>query len=332
MQGFHTPSGVCCSALVALLPARAFAAAHLRKLRIGTKMGIKFLCPNGHKLNVKGFLRGKKAICPKCGTRVIVPDDDQSVSSEQNECRRPKKVLVTFWSPTRSRPGAKQPKGCRPPSRLCPPRCRKIRPSCLGLQPPHRRWRLILSTSAGCCLVCPARDGRTVRSGVGEIMRSWLNEGRVGASSLVWCAGWAEWRPAAATFPKLGASLSASGAAIASAQISGGAGATVREWYVTRGRRRVAHWTGGAQRRDQLAAERCGIWHLGRRTAVDRSTTKATARNDISVLASAVLVIVSIILVIIVVLVFRGQNQDEPEAKEVHPPRKFRWCRRRGSE
>lgn len=36
-------------------------------------MGIRFLCPNGHKLNVKTFLAGKRAICPDCGARVLVP-------------------------------------------------------------------------------------------------------------------------------------------------------------------------------------------------------------------------------------------------------------------
>src|SRR5689334_3664855 len=36
-------------------------------------MGIRFLCPNGHKLNVKTFLAGKRAICPDCGARVVVP-------------------------------------------------------------------------------------------------------------------------------------------------------------------------------------------------------------------------------------------------------------------
>src|SRR5687768_3987482 len=36
-------------------------------------MGIKFHCPNGHKLNVKSFLAGKKGVCPKCGTRVRIP-------------------------------------------------------------------------------------------------------------------------------------------------------------------------------------------------------------------------------------------------------------------
>ena len=36
-------------------------------------MGIKFRCPNGHKLHVKSFLAGKKGVCPKCGIRVDVP-------------------------------------------------------------------------------------------------------------------------------------------------------------------------------------------------------------------------------------------------------------------
>lgn len=39
------------------------------------KMGIKFRCPNGHKLNVKSFLAGKKGICPHCGVKVVIPED-----------------------------------------------------------------------------------------------------------------------------------------------------------------------------------------------------------------------------------------------------------------
>jgi hypothetical protein len=36
-------------------------------------MGIRFHCPNGHKLNVKADLAGKRAICPDCGAKLIVP-------------------------------------------------------------------------------------------------------------------------------------------------------------------------------------------------------------------------------------------------------------------
>jgi hypothetical protein len=37
-------------------------------------MGIKFRCPNGHKLNVKTFLAGKRGICPHCGVKVQIPE------------------------------------------------------------------------------------------------------------------------------------------------------------------------------------------------------------------------------------------------------------------
>ncbi|MDO4583410.1 MAG: DUF4339 domain-containing protein [Planctomycetia bacterium] len=36
-------------------------------------MGIRFYCPNGHKLNVKEFLAGQRGICPRCGERVDIP-------------------------------------------------------------------------------------------------------------------------------------------------------------------------------------------------------------------------------------------------------------------
>jgi hypothetical protein len=38
-------------------------------------MGIRFQCPNGHSLNVKSFLAGKRGICPECSTRFIVPQE-----------------------------------------------------------------------------------------------------------------------------------------------------------------------------------------------------------------------------------------------------------------
>ncbi len=31
------------------------------------------MCPNGHKLNVKAFLAGKRGICPDCDAKFIVP-------------------------------------------------------------------------------------------------------------------------------------------------------------------------------------------------------------------------------------------------------------------
>ena len=36
-------------------------------------MGIRFLCPNGHRLNVKADLAGKRASCPECGVKLTIP-------------------------------------------------------------------------------------------------------------------------------------------------------------------------------------------------------------------------------------------------------------------
>ncbi len=38
-------------------------------------MGIRFWCPNGHKLNVKGFQAGRRGICPYCGARFMIPNE-----------------------------------------------------------------------------------------------------------------------------------------------------------------------------------------------------------------------------------------------------------------
>lgn len=50
-------------------------------------MGIRFLCPNGHKLNVKSFLAGKRAICPDCGARVLVPLPDEQLPADAIQSR-----------------------------------------------------------------------------------------------------------------------------------------------------------------------------------------------------------------------------------------------------
>jgi hypothetical protein len=44
-------------------------------------MGIRFSCPNGHKLNVKTFLAGKRGVCPQCGAKFIIPAPAEGVSA-----------------------------------------------------------------------------------------------------------------------------------------------------------------------------------------------------------------------------------------------------------
>jgi hypothetical protein len=45
-------------------------------------MGIRFYCPNGHKLNVKEFQAGRLGICPFCGARSQIPTQSTRPSSK----------------------------------------------------------------------------------------------------------------------------------------------------------------------------------------------------------------------------------------------------------
>jgi hypothetical protein len=48
-------------------------------------MGIRFFCPQGHRLNVKSFLAGKRGVCPDCGASVDIPmeSDARALSSKK---------------------------------------------------------------------------------------------------------------------------------------------------------------------------------------------------------------------------------------------------------
>jgi len=46
-------------------------------------MGIRFYCPNGHKLNVKAFQAGRRGICPYCGASMIIPTESTRPASKR---------------------------------------------------------------------------------------------------------------------------------------------------------------------------------------------------------------------------------------------------------
>jgi len=48
-------------------------------------MGIRFYCPNGHKLNVKAFQAGRRGICPHCGVGMDIPMASTRPSSKKNQ-------------------------------------------------------------------------------------------------------------------------------------------------------------------------------------------------------------------------------------------------------
>ncbi len=239
----------------------------MQGLWLERSMGIKFHCPNGHKLNVKSFLSGKKAICPKCGAKVIVPSENPganhatsgggsgiaiSRSAQQaldandspeaypavavDMAGRPAMQPVAAVKAAAASPSGPGDVGASPVRNSAPLTTapQPIMPTVasaptVAISPSVTTGPTIATGPAfapvaavpmGAAVVRDAIDeapnavwyvrppsGGQFGPAAGEIMRAWINEGRVTATSLVWRAGWPEWRSAAATFPKLAATL-----------------------------------------------------------------------------------------------------------------------------
>jgi hypothetical protein len=170
-------------------------------------MGIKFHCPNGHKMNVKSFLAGKKGVCPKCGVNVEVPLVSEG---EAAPVTKPKAAAVAAGpalAETLVDEGA-YPAGTAGPAdaegdfpethvpgggsngKFIPPTSDNPMPAVIA-QDPLALWYT--------CTPTGDRYGPVS----GEVLNKWLGEGRVSAKSLVWRDGWAEWQRASIVFPSL---------------------------------------------------------------------------------------------------------------------------------
>ncbi len=221
-------------------------------------MGIRFHCPNGHKLNVKTFLAGKRGICPHCGAKFEIPAES-TVSSAP-----PPLVAVAAAGATKSaKPNeaaampAAMPSLPAPAAAIGPGTIQAGAVSTMAAMPQsapsgaaHLPAMPVVATVPSANVppipvvmpiaaappdpiaeapnavwyVRPAAGGQFGPAG-GEVMRQWLGQRRVGADSLVWREGWPEWKRAAATFPSLAMAtppapgLSAAGAVPSAAPI-----------------------------------------------------------------------------------------------------------------
>ncbi len=177
-------------------------------------MGIRFYCPNGHKLNVKAFLAGKRGICPHCGASVLIPLEStrpSSKSSGQSNLASPggSSEPVTTLFPDETPRVANHPLGPAPvvsdpfggaqpqavhgaASHAAPPLSGSAHPSVDPIaESPDAIW-----------YVRPPSGGQ-YGPAVGSVMRNWLEEGRVGPEALVWREGWKDWRHAQEVFTQL---------------------------------------------------------------------------------------------------------------------------------
>lgn len=163
-------------------------------------MGIKFNCPNGHKMNVKTFLAGKKGICPTCGVRVTIPQPGFPGSThEQDEpsqgADQVPSIDLVFPVPEPVRTMVSAPTA-PPESASAIADSSSIRPAETGgrdplLELPWAQWYVIIPS------------GERFGPAPAEVMRQWIAAGRVSADCLVWRDGWGDWQRADIVFAQL---------------------------------------------------------------------------------------------------------------------------------
>ncbi|MEQ8210232.1 MAG: GYF domain-containing protein [Lacipirellulaceae bacterium] len=200
-------------------------------------MGIRFACPNGHKLNVKAELAGKRAICPKCKTKLLIP-----TLEEANENSAEQKAPAEQPASTSEQPAAKQsaPQQAEPtqpeaptsaapetgptdldqsiyiPTNDAKPEATETTP-----QEPSPAEPSPPEPPAPPALVEEPQPEEPatetvwyVRSATGEqfgpagseAMREWIEQGRVAADSWTWRTGWEDWKPGTEAIAEVNAS------------------------------------------------------------------------------------------------------------------------------
>ena len=244
-------------------------------------MGIRFWCPNGHKLNVKTFQAGRRGICPYCGAKFQIPAESTRKPGAKDLVSEPQEHSVheggggtppgaatlahptgrgadltaagiaaegTYAGPFGPIQGGlgEQPAGQAPAaaagqtpaaptgqpqgSPVVPlepqggfmaggtaagPAPQASAPAPGGPQAPYQAAPL--SPAPGRAPADPLAEAPNVvwyvRPPTGgqfgpatsDVMRNWIDEGRVSPDSLVWREGWRDWQEASEVFGQAGA-------------------------------------------------------------------------------------------------------------------------------
>lgn len=190
-------------------------------------MGIKFLCPNGHKMNVKAFLAGKRGKCPKCGASVRIPQENPASDSDEDllgdaadpisspapavavsvaSAPAAKVSAVPYVAPT-VRPVFPASAPAIPVVPMTTPGYQPAGPAVMRAAQPVAAPQPMgvdpISQAPSAIWYVRPPSGGQYGPARGDIMRKWVAEGRVSGDSLVWREGFPEWKNAGQLFPSL---------------------------------------------------------------------------------------------------------------------------------
>ena len=170
-------------------------------------MGIRFLCPQGHKLNVKSFLAGKTGFCPHCKARVEIPLTSTRSSSKQAAAEA--EVIPLAQPVAEPHAGAPVARGVGYPELRDLP----VRPiaenstSTVSLQSPSAESLPVLANLTGEGVReqwwVMSKNGQQYGPATQEIIRQWIGEGRVVAETLIRREDHPDWQRAEDNFREL---------------------------------------------------------------------------------------------------------------------------------
>ncbi len=212
-------------------------------------MGIRFFCPNGHKLHVKSFQAGHRGICPYCGATIDIPfTSTRGTSKSAGADKTPRSTSPNPEEGTINLNAIAPSSSASPSTSASPTESSFVSPGMdqeIELSAPLDRAVSIPHLSAGTASAGAGLLGNTpspsstapysgnntsapvsslpdpfaeaptavwyvrpVSGGQygpasGDIMKSWLNEGRVAKDSFVWREGWTDWKEAQNVFEQL---------------------------------------------------------------------------------------------------------------------------------
>ncbi len=156
-------------------------------------MGIRFYCPNGHKLNVKEFQAGLKGICPYCGTKIQIPTESTRSPSKKGDERAVEPDAAELPAEGQSLPAVVSDRADAGVPTVEP---------ASSPPPAESAGRADPLAEAGDVVwyVRPPNGGQFGPAGA-DVMRTWISEGRVSPDCLVWREGWRDWQEASHVFP-----------------------------------------------------------------------------------------------------------------------------------
>jgi hypothetical protein len=153
-------------------------------------MGIRFYCPAcDKKINVKEHQAGLRGICPKCGAGVDIPRVSEPKRPKQVGDARPSLIPIPGEVPGAAGEqtlSAVLPKVGRLLNVSLDPPLDPIE------QAPQSQWYVV-----------PPGATDPFGPADGKLLRQWMQEGRVGARSMVWRQDWADWRKAGTIWSEL---------------------------------------------------------------------------------------------------------------------------------